>query len=372
MRIFFRTDSSAEIGSGHVMRCLTLAGELVNRGAKIVFICRAHPDGLSEWIRSEKKSPVIDLPLSPSFRFVRGSDDPPCANWLHEDWERDATLTYDAVMTRGGGDWLVTDHYALSARWEKRVKGCVKKTLVIDDLADRPHECEALLDQNYFQNPGPRYQGLVPETCVKLLGPRYALLRPEFAGVPGRPVRERVENVVVFFGAGDPAGLMPRTLRVLKPLAEEFGFTTHALAGALSPYRDQVEAVSREVPRCVFYRDFADLGGLLKMADLFVGAGGTVTWERAALGVPAVIVAAAANQNPFSEDLAKDGMQTYLGPAATLSDASLSLAIRRLLTDVGMRGRFAAATRALVDGSGARRVADVLLDALGGEGALHG
>lgn len=360
MKVFFRTDSSAEIGSGHVMRCLTLADELSSRGADIAFVCRAHPDGLSAWIRERKGFPVIDLPLDAAFGFRRKEGDAPYAHWLHEDPIRDAELTYDAVMTRGGADWMVTDHYALDAFWESRVKTCVKKTLVIDDLADRRHVADALLDQNYFKKPGSRYDGLIDKACVRFLGPRYALLRKEFAAMPARPVLERVRDVLVFFGAGDPAALVPRALRVLRPLAAEYGFTTHALVGALSPYRDAAVEAARDFPGCHVYEGFTDIAGLLRAADLFIGAGGTVTWERAACGVPAVIISAAANQNPFSEDLAVDGMQSYLGPAGSVSDDEFKHAVKSLLDDAVLRRRFSEASRKLVDGLGAVRVADVL------------
>lgn len=360
MKVFFRTDSSAEIGSGHVMRCLTLADELSSRGAEIVFLCRAHPDGLSAWIRTRKGYPVMDLPLDESFRFERREGQAPYAHWLHEDLTRDAELVFDAVMTRGGADWLVTDHYALDASWETRVKACVKKMLVIDDLADRPHAAEVLLDQNYFRDPGSRYDGRVGASCARLLGPRYALLRREFGSVPARPTRERVRDVLVFFGAGDPAVLVPRTLRVLRPLAAAYGFTTHALVGALSPHGIESVEAARNLPGCRVYEGFADIAGLLRATDLFIGAGGTVTWERAACGVPAVIVAAAANQNPFSEDLAADGVQSYLGPAAGVSDDEIEKAVRNLLDDVAMRRRFSEASRNLVDGLGALRVADFM------------
>ena len=177
--IVFRTDASLAIGTGHVMRCLTLADALRERGARSHFICRTHDGHLIEHIRAHGHQ-VSALPATASTSMTSNTDNSTAhAHWLGVDWASDAldTLT---VLQGLRTDWLVVDHYALDARWEKKLRHGCQRLLVIDDLADRPHDCELLLDQNLGRLASD-YDRSVPVSCTVLAGPQHALLRPEFA-----------------------------------------------------------------------------------------------------------------------------------------------------------------------------------------------
>jgi len=197
LKILIRTDSSVQIGTGHVMRCLTLADELRERGAEIVFVCRDFAGNLCGYIEEKgyivqgyivHRLPVSDTPKQNTEGNLKH------AAWLGADWQTDARQVEEIIKDfNTHPDWLVVDHYALDERWERYLRSYVKKIMVIDDLADRPHDCEViddladrphdcdlLLDQNFYENLESRYDGLAPSGCKKLLGPKYALLRPEF------------------------------------------------------------------------------------------------------------------------------------------------------------------------------------------------
>lgn len=178
MQIVFRVDSATQIGSGHLMRCLTLATALREKGATCAFVCRSHPNNLIALLR-QKGFTVYELPQGTE---PRSSDD------LGVPLEVDAQQTQTLLEKLGQVDWLVVDHYGIDANWERFLRPWVKRIFVIDDLADRPHDCDVLLDQNYTHRQD-RYDGLVPAHCSLLLGPQYALLRSEFIAA-----REKLEK----------------------------------------------------------------------------------------------------------------------------------------------------------------------------------
>lgn len=177
--VVFRVDASSLIGTGHVMRCLTLADELTHRGVRSVFLCRPHEGDLRTEV-TQRGHGLVSLPSIR--RSVVGKGDSVHEDWLGVDWRDDATDTLHALSALGATpDWLVVDHYAIDSRWERRLKPFVGRTMVIDDLADREHVCDLLLDQNLCLRMDIRYDDLIPSTTKRLLGPRYALVRDDFA-----------------------------------------------------------------------------------------------------------------------------------------------------------------------------------------------
>jgi UDP-2,4-diacetamido-2,4,6-trideoxy-beta-L-altropyranose hydrolase len=181
-KILIRTDASVQIGTGHVMRCLTLADELRGRGAEVIFVCREFDGNLCGYIE-EKGYIVHRLPVSDATEQGDQNIEIGLKHtaWLGADCQTDVEQVEEIIKDlESPPDWLVVDHYALDERWEECLRSYCKKIMVIDDLADRPHNCDLLLDQNFYENLESRYDGLVPPQCKKFLGPKYALLRPEF------------------------------------------------------------------------------------------------------------------------------------------------------------------------------------------------
>ena len=165
MLVIFRTDASLQIGTGHVMRCLTLADELVKKGANCRFICREHEGHLLAMIQ-ERGYTATALP-SDSGMMKSGSEagTPLYQSWLGADWLTDLEQTKNAIGSKTI-DWLIVDHYSLDARWEGAMRSACVSLMVIDDLADRKHDCDLLLDQNFGRIPAD-YEHLVPSHCTK-------------------------------------------------------------------------------------------------------------------------------------------------------------------------------------------------------------
>ena len=176
MRIVIRTDASFTIGSGHVMRCLTLADAL-QKYAEIVFVCRKFPGHMQEVI--VKRGYEVFLLQKPSEEYLMQDDDLTHAAWLGVSWSHDANETIDKIGD-AQVDWLVVDHYGIDFRWHNKLRRLIKKLFVVDDIADRKLDCNLLLDQT-FGRLASNYNSIVSPNCVKLIGAKYALLRPEFA-----------------------------------------------------------------------------------------------------------------------------------------------------------------------------------------------
>lgn len=352
VNVVFRTDASSIIGTGHVMRCLTLAGALRDSGAEVVFVCREHEGNLCDRI-VERGFSVSRLPNRKS-RAGRGS------TLLHADWlgvpyQEDAAETRTVIQGLGQRPhWLIADHYAIDARWEQSLRGSVSRLMVIDDLADRSHDCDLLLDQNFYQDAATRYDNLVATSSRRLLGPTYALLRPEFTVVARSLAKVSVPRLFVSVGGVDPYGVCDRVVTALGVL------------GCNAPGADIVAGDSRsavaESAAClndVEVHGFVDnIAALMSRCSLAVGAGGSSTWERCAQGLPSLVVIVAENQRRMVEDLAQAGVIVNLGPAAEIGVEQLADAIYTLLNDGPRRDRLRQAGMDLVDCKGASRVAE--------------
>jgi UDP-2,4-diacetamido-2,4,6-trideoxy-beta-L-altropyranose hydrolase len=176
MNIFFRVDASSKIGSGHVMRCLNLANQLKKKGANCKFICRNLKDNLIEKIKKNNyEITALPAPKQYNKNLFSYKINSAYFNYLGVNWKDDAQQTINALK-KEKIDWLIVDHYGIDRRWEKKLKSYVKKIMVIDDLSNRYHDCELLLNQNLIDNCSLRYQKLLPKYCTFLIGPKYALL----------------------------------------------------------------------------------------------------------------------------------------------------------------------------------------------------
>jgi len=328
--ILIRCDASLSIGSGHVMRCRTLARELQRRGATVTFICRRQPGDLIGLL--EQEFPVLALPELP-LATTQSPDGQPLQGrelygaWLGSSQAQDAADCLHALPLAGirGASWLVVDHYGLDATWETQLLAglagdAAPRLLVIDDLADRAHQADLLLDQTFFgEATDARYAGLVPEHCRQLLGPHYALLGPVYAQLhPLVPPRTELRRVLVFFGGVDPDNLTGRALKALMDPALA-DLAVDVVLGLQSPHRQAVEELVARRPYTTLHGPLPSLAGLIARADLAIGAGGATTWERCCIGLPSILVVCALNQKEIGEAIGKLGAGVVLYPSVKLS-----------------------------------------------------
>lgn len=336
MRVAFRCDSSDKIGSGHVMRCLALAGNLREKGAQVLFICSNIKGNLS-WLIEERGYAV--------FLLSGKTED--------TNWEADAVETSLLIERIGDFDWIIVDHYLLDARWEYYMRRHSPKIMVIDDLADRPHDCDLLLDQNYYKNPKKRYQGLVPDSCRQLLGPEYALLRPEFVETRRR-IRARdgnVRRILVFFGGSDPTNETVKALESVSML-ELDDIAVDVVVGKQNPSKEQVRELCRGLPNTTFYCQVDNMALLMAEADLSIGAGGTAMWERCFLGLPSIVVVVAENQLASSAAVADAGAIWLLGWHHDTGAGDILAAVRKALDNPSKLKEMGKKSTGLMSGRG--------------------
>jgi len=357
MQVAFRTDASRTIGSGHVARCLTLAEGLRESGARVTFIARPHPGNLNELLRS-RGFEVAELG-APQPTAPRGG--PAHAHWIGADWRDDACETRAAIGRLGARpDWLIVDHYGLDERWEAELRGETAALLAVDDLADRRHDCDLLLDQNLFENAATRYAGRLPERCTAMLGPRYALLQPVYAQLHERvaPRAGPVRRACIYFGTADVHGMTRMALLALLDLSVGELEIDVVADGADDAAALRACVAGRGNVR--FHSRLPTLAHLLADADLAVGAAGATSWERLCLGVPSLVITLAENQRPVAAALAAKGLAQWLGHYDQVSLSGLREALARRVA-AGADTMSSAAGLALVDGAGVRRVRAALM-----------
>ena len=363
--ILIRCDASLSIGSGHVMRCRMLARELQRRGAGITFLCRRQPGDLISLL--EQEFLVLALPDQPLAPIDRLEGRELYGAWLGCRDTTDAAQCLEALGQAGinGASWLVVDHYGLDAQWEVQLlagmacDAAPPKLLVIDDLADRPHQADLLLDQNFFGDATEqRYKGLLPPQCRQLLGPHYSLLGPEYAQLhPLVPPRSELRRVLVFFGGVDPANLTGRALEgLMNPALAHLA--VDVVLGRQSLHRQAVEELVARRHYTTLHGPLPSLAGLITRADLAIGAGGATTWERICLSLPSLVIALAANQLPFTEALDQSGYVHHLGQGLGITINQISSAV------LSFQNKFSHSNArwTLVDGAGASRFAGIVLD----------
>jgi UDP-2,4-diacetamido-2,4,6-trideoxy-beta-L-altropyranose hydrolase len=355
-RVIFRVDAAVEMGMGHLTRCLTLADALAQDGGRSCFLMRSRAAGLAELV--ERNGHAVQLlPDPPAWVPGIAPVDDGHAHWLPTTWQEDAEQTTHAMDELGPADWLVVDHYALDARWESACRREGLRILAIDDLADRPHDCDMLLDQNLVRQMDTRYREKLTKASVQLLGPRYALLRPEFLEQRRRLSSRsgRIGRILVCYGGSDPTNETAKAVKAITTLAIP-SIAVDVVIGISNPHAESIVRVCSGLPRAEVYRGTNSLAELMRRADLSIGAGGVMSWERCCLGLAAVVTDIAANQIGALTALADAGAALHLGPAAFVTAEMLGDAIRVLLNDSNRAKALGEAAFALVDGEGRTRV----------------
>lgn len=358
MRVIIRADASTRIGTGHVMRCLTLADALRERGARCSFVSREHQGHLLDLIRARGHAVHI-LALAGSCiadgrEVLRGY-----ADWLGADWASDAKQTLEIIQQAPVG-WLVVDHYALDARWEKRVGAHCDKLLVIDDLADRPHYCDLLLDQNLNRRPAD-YDQLCSGEPRLLVGPGYALLRPDFAKLRdysfARRSEGRLGRILISMGGIDEDNATGEVLNALMSVNLPDGCKITVVLCSLAPWLAQVRSLAARMSSVEVLVDVQNMAHLIAESDLAIGAAGTSAWERCCLGLPTLTMVIAGNQMGVASSLSKIGAVSLL-EGEHLSQ-ELSAKMEQLLVAQNIQ-RMQEACRSVCDGMGASRVVEVM------------
>jgi len=360
MKIAFRVDASLTIGTGHVMRCLTLADALRNLGAVCFFLSRDHIGNLHKYVK-ERGYPSISLGDSyDDFGFDDSSD---YSTWLGVDWRRDVNDTHLQVMGRSL-DLLVVDHYSLDEKWEKAMTSTCSQIMAIDDLANRNHSVQILLDQNLGKTKAD-YVAKVPASCRLMLGTEYALLKPEFKALKARSLSRRnlakVRKVLITMGGVDLKNETRSILLSLSAWNRASDLEVTVVMGPLAPWCDDVRQLALVLPfPTKILVDVQNMGELMCEADLAIGAAGSTSWERCCLGLPTIQFVIAENQKQIADTLSNAGAAIMLSSLDVFTN--LCEMMDHLTKFPSLLHNMSTAAASLVDGNGAERVAKCIKD----------
>ncbi|MCU7250653.1 UDP-2,4-diacetamido-2,4,6-trideoxy-beta-L-altropyranose hydrolase [Pseudomonas koreensis] len=352
MRVLIRADASPTIGSGHIARCLTLARVLRAQGSHVAFACRRLPGHRLEALQAEGFA-TFALPD----RYP--GEDPQQAIESMLPWQADIDALAALLDGQADFDWIIVDHYGLDHHWQTAARRWALRIAAVDDLATRRYSVDLLLNQN-LSGLSENYAPLLPESCRTLLGPRYAMLRDEF-NCPAIAIKPVARRVLVNFGGFDAAR---QTHHAMLALANFPELEVDFVAGADNPAWAQMQALAETRPNWRLHSFVSDFYQRMTEADLFIGAGGGTSWERAAMGLPTICIAVSNNQQANGEVMAAAGAHVFMGAREQVSVEQLRDAIGFVAENFYLRQSLAERSRQLVDGRGAQRMAAALAGAV--------
>ena len=360
--IVFRADASPLIGSGHIIRSLALAAELSKAGHSIVFVARELPESLRRLI-IEAGHALRMLPTVSS-GMKRNEGMGTCAHWLQAPWKVDAEQTLENIRDLGEIEWLIIDHYALDIHWEKELRPLVKYILVLDDLADRKHDCDILVDEMVVRKPD-EYKDLVPSHCRVLTGARYTILREEFSrlrmsSIERRLKEKRVRRLLVILGSGSPENLLIEAVSAIADNLSEDMIVDIAL-GAMqisNAGKSRIKAILGK--RGVFHDFSASVARLMHDADIAVGASGMAAYERCCMGLPSIQFVQAENQIVTAEYFHRAGAALTIDANSPSFFQDLKRAVRGLMENKHLRRKMVVQAADIVDGLGTRRIREAM------------
>lgn len=323
----FRCDASSEIGSGHVMRCLTLANLLQSHGHKIFFLCT--------------NETITTVPFL-----------------------KDSGFTVKAPEDVTRTDWLIIDHYGLDIGYEFQARKWTKKICVIDDLADRHHDCDLLIDQTFDRQPS-SYQNLVPRSAQVITGSNFSILRPEFQKIRDNLSRNftNPHRVLITFGGVNPKRSTQLILEALLNYQTKALYIDVVLSKNAHDL-SEIESLEKQyhqqnLHQVKLHLSTSLMANLMADADLCIGAGGTTSWERCCLKLPTMAYEVANNQRFILQNLDKAGALLYVDNIVNFNKAVFTEKFNAILSSSKLCV-MAEKAAAVCDGKGAARVAEIM------------
>ena len=289
MQIGFRVDTASHIGTGHLTRCLTLAKKLKSIGHECTFFSRMFDINVSERIAAIQCSFTIlgnsaNIPILPT----KSEKD-----WIGVSLEEDSQDFIKAISL-SPIDICIVDHYSIDATWESHIRPLVSSLVVIDDLANRRHNCDILIDQNYFPDYENRYLKLIPNDTLTLLGPKFILLRDEFiilrqkANLPDLNISKNARMLINFGGIGHFKLLK----EVIAAITELPKFEYTLITGHLTPKEaNKINGLQQSKTKNIhLLSSTTEMAKLMSNSQFALGASGSTVWERFTLGVNSALI----------------------------------------------------------------------------------
>lgn len=356
-RVLFRVDSGSQLGIGHVRRCASLANALNEIGFECVFVCLDLPQNISDYLKARGFLVYFITGYAKEFGWTVCESDQHLGLgekiFKQADWLATSKIT-DVFKP----DLLVVDHYFLDKTWEEKFKKRGITIVAIDDLANRPHDCDIIIDQNYFGSQVDlRYESLVPNDCIKLLGPSHAIIEKEYSELSkSKKVNNDVKKVLISLGGSDPTNATSLVLELLLE-SQMAHLNFDVVLGPSNVFHKEIEKQTYHVPNVKIHRAPDSLLKLMSESDVVIGAGGSSIWERMTLGIPSLVIGIAENQVAICQRLAADGLIIYVGKSNEISASHFIREFEHLVNSSLKRKNMAAKNKEIVNGAGAQKVA---------------
>ena len=321
------------------MRCLALAQAWQDAGGRAVFAMAEATPAIQARLVAESYEVV-------SVSHAAGTAD-------------DASQTI-ALAGERKSDWIVVDGYQFTADYQRALKAAGCKVLFLDDYGHAQHYfADFVLNQNACAS-ADSYLHKEPQTRL-LLGPKYCLLRREFAGWRRRQrdVSAVCHRVLVMMGGSDPENLTARVIEALAIARLEHVETTAVIGGSNPHFTMLQELAARCGQKIKVQRDILNMAEPMALADVAVSAAGSTCWELCLMGLPALLVDVADNQAELARELDRRGCAIRVGDRS-VSAEKIADQLKRLVGSHELRQSLSQHSRELVDGNGATRVVSVL------------
>jgi len=353
MRVLFRVDSSFVIGTGHVSRCLNLAILLRDKHIHCEFICLRLEGSLIEKILNTGfKVNLLQHRIKGEFNLDHENGTFP----LDENFDSQEVVKF---LLNNNFDFLIVDHYSLDFSWERAVRNFVKKIFVIDDLANRRHDCDFLLDQNFVAQYQSRYKTLAPKNCKFFFGPKYAIFNKNFEKKRQlKTFKDKPSSILIYFGGSVINNLTQIAIEAVIGLMPEL--ILNIVLSSKNPLYQSIKDRYTNFANVNIYSDLPDLSEIILQSDIGIGAGGTTSLERCFLGMPSIVVSIAENQVEISKALDQIGIIKYLGHFNNVSGKDIQKSLLEILESKNFRC-WSTKCFNFMDTSGGDRIVEELL-----------
>jgi len=354
--VIFRVDATSATGGGHLSRCVSLALACNKLGLKTEFICSSGTRTTVDKILKLHNISFSFLPAESSAAAV--SDDSMSSSIDYQTW--DAQSVIDILKGKAEkAQWLVIDSYRLDIIFEKIMRATVNKICVIEDLPNRNHDCDLLIDQNWKSTAVGEYENRLPPNCKLLLGPEFALLDSSIIDV-GRKNNSisDIADVLIYFGDADAQNQTEFVLNTIDCSLFE-GIRVNVVLGWTNRHAATVRSKFQR-PRHIeieFFQSSSGFFDLMKRSDIAIGAGGTSIWERMFIGLPAIVISTAVNQERSCLGLYHEGLIVYLGSWLEVNQSKLRTAFLNATQSPTLLSSMSSRGKKLIDGHGALRAA---------------
>jgi len=334
MSVLFRVDSGHHIGSGHVMRCLSIAEILRSHNVNVYFASKQHPGHCIDLI-DKKGFMVLPIDQNEINEPSESANWCPHASWLRGTEEEDAnevlTLLREASSVKAI-DWVVVDHFSLTEKWHRLIKQSLDaKVMIIDGLSDRKVDSDILLDPNLVNDVDKKWSHHIPAYAETFVGPQFFPLREEFSELETKVRIGKVSNLLICFGGVDKDNMTTKACRATQRWLDQrhINCDVNVVIGVTHPFKQQIERMCHQYGfKCWVQTD--QMAKLMADADLAIGAAGTMAWERCKLGLPSIMTVIADNQAEQALSLAKRNAAILLGAIRDTTESDIFASLQAL------------------------------------------